>query len=209
LTPATPCSLRSSRRSYSAPAGRRRPDLADATIKAYARTLARELDRLLRLKPTNAEGRHLRDAIIVDAQDKLVVFLTRRDVVPNNNESERALRPSVIHRKVTKVKALSVGLDGTRVLAVEGGYKQAMAGTISLLNQDGDRLHTIYVGSAPESGKKTFLWKMRKELSAVVKEFPKATVVGVADGARDNWEFLNEFTDRHRSSTLSRCRIRK
>jgi len=76
------------------------------------------------------------------------------------------------------------------VLAVECGYKQAMTGTISLLNRDGDRLHTIYVGSAPGSGKKTFLWKMRKELSTVIKEFPKATVVGVADGARDNWEFL-------------------
>jgi hypothetical protein len=71
------------------------------TIKAYARTLARELDRLLKLKPTNAEGRHLRDAIIVDAQDKLLVFLTRRDVEPTNNESERALRPCVIFRKVT------------------------------------------------------------------------------------------------------------
>jgi hypothetical protein len=82
------------------------------------------------------------------------------------------------------------------VLAVEGGYKQAMAGTISLLNQDGDRLHTIYVGSAPEIGKKTFLRKMPKELSVVIKEFPKATVVGVADGARDNWEFLNGFTGR-------------
>src|SRR5215470_17113131 len=81
--------------------GRRRPDLADATIKAYARTLARELDRLLKLKPTNTEGRHLRDAIIVDAQDKLLVFLTRRDVEPTNNESERNLRPSVIFRKVT------------------------------------------------------------------------------------------------------------
>jgi len=94
------------------------------------------------------------------------------------------------------VKAISVGLDGTCVLAIEGGYKQAMAGTISLLNRDGDRLHTIYVGSAPESGKRTFLGKMRKELSAVIKEFPKATIVGVADGARDNWEFLNEVTDR-------------
>lgn len=81
--------------------GRRRPDLADATIKAYARTLARELDRLLKLKTTNAEGRHLRDAIIVDASDKLLVFLTRRDVEPTNNVSERALRPSVIFRKVT------------------------------------------------------------------------------------------------------------
>jgi transposase len=81
--------------------GSRRPNLTDATIKAYARTLARELDRLLKLKPTNAEGRHLRDAIIVDAQDKLLVFMTRRDVEPTNNVSERILRPSVIFRKVT------------------------------------------------------------------------------------------------------------
>jgi len=94
------------------------------------------------------------------------------------------------------VASLSVGIDGTCVLAVDGGYKQAMAGTISLLNKDGDRLHTIYVGCAPESGKKTFLHKMRKELNLVKKQFPKATVVGVADGARDNWEFLNEVTDR-------------
>jgi transposase len=81
--------------------GRRRPDLADATIKAHARKLERQLDRLLELEPTNADGRHLRDAIIVDARDKLLVFLTRRDVEPTNNASERALRPSVIFRKVT------------------------------------------------------------------------------------------------------------
>jgi transposase len=81
--------------------GRRRPNLADATIKAYERKLHRELDRLLALKPTHAEGRYLRDAIIVDARDKLLVFLTRRDVEPTNNGSERTLRPSVIFRKVT------------------------------------------------------------------------------------------------------------
>ena len=33
--------------------------------------------------------------------DKLLVFLKRRDVEPTNNESERALRPSAIFRKVT------------------------------------------------------------------------------------------------------------
>jgi transposase len=81
--------------------GRRRPNLADSTIKAYARTLERELDRLLELEPTDAEGRHLRDAIIVDARDKLLVFMKRRDVEPTNNGSERTLRPSVIFRKVT------------------------------------------------------------------------------------------------------------
>jgi transposase len=81
--------------------GRRRPDLADATIAAHRRRLDRELERLLALKPTDAEGRKLRDTVYVDCTDKLFVFLKRRDVGPTNNESERALRPSVIFRKVT------------------------------------------------------------------------------------------------------------
>jgi transposase len=80
---------------------RRRPNLADSTIKAYARTLERELDALLKLKPPNAEGRHLRDAMIADGREKLLVFLTRRDVEPTNNACERTLRPSVIFRKIT------------------------------------------------------------------------------------------------------------
>jgi transposase len=81
--------------------GLRRPDLADSTIAAHRRRLDRELDRLLDLKPTDVEGSHLRATIAVTARDKLLVFLTRRDVEATNNECERALRPSVIFRKVT------------------------------------------------------------------------------------------------------------
>jgi transposase len=81
--------------------GRRRPDLADATIATHRRRLEKELGRLLALKPTDAEGRKLRDTVYVDCTDKLFAFLKRRDVEPTNNESERALRPSVIFRKVT------------------------------------------------------------------------------------------------------------
>ena len=81
--------------------GRKRPAITDATIARHARDLKRELDRLLDLEPTNGEGSHLRASMAVDARDKLLVFLTRRDVEPTNNVSERALRPSVIFRKVT------------------------------------------------------------------------------------------------------------
>ena len=81
--------------------GRRRSGLTDATLKTYARHAERELDRLLALKPTDSEGSHLRASIAVGARDKLLVFLTRRDVEPTNNGSERSLRPSVIFRKVT------------------------------------------------------------------------------------------------------------
>lgn len=81
--------------------GRRRHELADATIAAHRRRLERELERLLALKPTDAAGRKLRDTVYVDCTDKLFVFLKRRDTEPTNNESERALRPSVLFRKVT------------------------------------------------------------------------------------------------------------
>ena len=81
--------------------GRKRPQLADSTIAKHARDLKRELDRLLELRPIKAEGIHLQAAIRVDARDKLLVFMTRRDVEPTNNVSERGLRPSVIFRKVT------------------------------------------------------------------------------------------------------------
>ncbi len=81
--------------------GRRRSDLSDATIKAYARHLGRDLDRLLDLQPMQKDGSHLRATMQVDARDKLLVFMTRRDVEPTNNGCERELRPSVIFRKVT------------------------------------------------------------------------------------------------------------
>jgi transposase len=70
--------------------GRRRPDLADSTIAARRRRLDRELDRLLDLKPTDLDGSHLRAAIAVTASDKLLVFLTRRDVeAPTTTASGR------------------------------------------------------------------------------------------------------------------------
>jgi len=91
--------------------GRRRPQLSDATIKTYARDLRRELDRLLELAPMQKDGSHLRATMQVDARDKLLVFMTRRDVEPTNNGCERELRPSVIFRKVTNGFRSNWGAD--------------------------------------------------------------------------------------------------
>jgi transposase len=80
--------------------GRRRAELADPTVARYARKLQRQLEGLFELRATTRAGSHLRAAMSLD-RDKLLVFLTRRDVEPTNNASERGLRPSVIFRKVT------------------------------------------------------------------------------------------------------------
>lgn len=80
--------------------GRHRDDLANRTLEKHARDLDARLARLLELAPDTAAGRKLQRGVD-KVRDKLFVFVTRRDVPPTNNASERALRPSVIFRKVT------------------------------------------------------------------------------------------------------------
>ena len=79
---------------------RRREKLADSTLAAYRRELDRRLDRLLAIEPDTEAGHKFKRGI-EKCKDKLFVFVTRRDVPPTNNISERRLRPSVIFRKVT------------------------------------------------------------------------------------------------------------
>ncbi len=90
---------------------------------------------------------------------------------------------------------VAIGLDGTCMHIVEDGYRQTMVGTIALYDKDGERQHTIYTAAAPEYGKETFLNKFEDEVQRIKVMLPKANYVGIADGAKDNWEFLRERTD--------------
>ena len=91
------------------------------------------------------------------------------------------------------VATVSIGLDGTSLLYRDGNYRMAMCGTVSLLNSDGERLHTLYCAAAPEYGKPTFMKRLSGEITKIKRRFPQATYVGVADGAPDNWKFLEPF----------------
>jgi transposase len=90
--------------------GRRRPKLADATLKAYAGKLERELDALLRVTPNHAAGEKLQQAIKRFRQH-LFVFVTNRELPATNNGSEQALRPCVTFRKITNCFRSQWGAD--------------------------------------------------------------------------------------------------
>ncbi len=94
------------------------------------------------------------------------------------------------------VASVAVGLDGTCMLLREDGWRQAMCGSISLYDKDGERLHTIYAGASPEYGKQTFLERFGREVERVRARHPAALYIGLADGAPDNWKFLTPRTDR-------------
>ena len=90
--------------------GRRRPKLADATLKAYAGKLERKLDALLRITPNHAAGEKLQ-RVIKRFRQHLFVFVTNREIPATNNGSEQALRPCVTFRKVTNCFRSQWGAD--------------------------------------------------------------------------------------------------
>lgn len=94
----------------------------------------------------------------------------------------------------TPVATVSIGLDGTTIYLREQGYRIAMVGTLALYDAQGERLHTTYIGATPEYGKASFLERMRQEIAHTKQLYPDALYIGLADGATDNWSFLNQHT---------------
>ncbi|MGO0305162.1 ISKra4 family transposase [Endozoicomonas acroporae] len=93
------------------------------------------------------------------------------------------------------VSSIAIGLDGTCMLLCEGGWREAMCGTISLYDASGHRQYTIYTAAAPEYGKSSFLGHLEHEIRRIKDRFPNAHYIGIADGAKSNWCFLKKHTD--------------
>jgi hypothetical protein len=92
------------------------------------------------------------------------------------------------------IDTISVGVDGTCMFVVHDGSRQAMVGTISLYDKQGERQHTIYVAATPQYGKETFFARMSREIEHVKGLFPRARLTAVADGSEDNWTFSRQYT---------------
>ena len=98
-------------------------------------------------------------------------------------------------KEVGPIGSISIGIDGACMRMKDDGWREAMTGTIALYDQDGNRVHTTYVAAPPEYGKGKFLKSMREKMNKVAELFPGSTTVGLADGAKGNWEFLNSLTE--------------
>ena len=94
------------------------------------------------------------------------------------------------------IATVGIGLDGTTIHLREQGYRETMVGTVVLYDATGERLHTTYIGASPEYGKSTFIQRMEREIEHVKTLYPNALYIGIADGAADNWPFLERHTSR-------------
>lgn len=96
---------------------------------------------------------------------------------------------------VQEVKSIAISRDGTTAPIKGERYKETMVGTIGLYNDDGERLHTIYTGCSPQEGKVIFDYVFSQEIERTLSRYPKAETMAIADGARDNWSFLSDYTN--------------
>ena len=95
------------------------------------------------------------------------------------------------------IATVVVGLDGAMIpMADSPGYREAMAGTLSFYDHEGERQHTIYLAAAPEYGKAEFNERLEREIARAKQAYPEARTLGIADGAASNWRFLEQHTQR-------------
>jgi transposase len=127
--------------------GRRRDRLKDSTLESYHAQAERRLDALVRRKPPNPAGQALL------AQTRrwragFFVFLEDRSVPATNNASERALRPSVVHRQGHPRLPLDLGRRRPRPAPLGDWYRQARRDHRSRGHRQRPRGHAPAVAAA-------------------------------------------------------------
>ena len=78
---------------------------------------------------------------------------------------------------------------GTR----EAGWREASSGVVALADREGAILETRCFGRLPEAGKKSLKSQLMAEVTHLLDRRPGLKLSAVADGAKDNWTFLESL----------------
>lgn len=129
-------------------------------------------------------------------------------------EADREAHETVLREDLEVPEAavsMAVSLDGVMVPMADGaraakraeaqaagrrtkgpaGYQEVGCGSVSFYDAAGERLYTIRFARMPETKKATLKSMLAAEVETALARRPELTVVKVADGAPDNWTFLN------------------
>jgi hypothetical protein len=71
------------------------------------------------------------------------------------------------------------------------GYQEVGCGTLTFYDRTGELLSSVRLGRMPEASKATLKSMLTEELAWVKEQRPDLKVVRLADGAKDNWTFLD------------------
>ena len=73
------------------------------------------------------------------------------------------------------------------------GYKEVGCGTVTLYDQEAERLQTVRYARMPENKKVTLQQQLTTEVASVLALSPDLLRVHLADGAKENWRIMNDM----------------
>ena len=128
-----------------------------------------------------------------------VTMALHKDFEKLGNPLLRALHASSAILPAAVVAAVS--LDGIMVPLRPGedgrkdaAWREASCGTVSVHDADGERLHTIYPGRMPETGKVSLKAEILAEVAHIQAVRPDIKILAIADAALNNWGFLETLS---------------
>jgi hypothetical protein len=86
-----------------------------------------------------------------------------------------------------RAKAASEG----RLSKGPAGYREVGCATVSFCDDKGDLISAVRMARAPEAKKETLKEILTSEVEGILRAAPQLKVVKLADGAKDNWEYLS------------------
>lgn len=87
--------------------------------------------------------------------------------------------------------------DLSKATGGPAGYREVGCGTVSLFDDEGERLDTVRYGRAPEHKKKTLTEQLDAEVASILAARSDLRLVALADGAEENWRYFAGPTWEH------------
>jgi hypothetical protein len=124
----------------------------------------------------------LRQQEVVPAEASVVAVSLDGVMVPDKDGQ----RDAKAKREEAKQKGVSKQLSGP------AGYREVGCGTVTLYDDEANRLDTVRYGRAPEYKKRTLTRQLDAELASILAVRPDLEVVALADGAEENWRYFDQ-----------------
>ncbi len=121
----------------------------------------------------------LRQQECVPAEASVVAVSFDGVMVPDKDGQ----RDAKAKREAAKEQGVSKQLRGP------AGYREVGCGTVTLYDEETNRLDTVRYARAPEYKKKTLTEQLDAELASIVAVRPDLELVALADGAEENWRY--------------------
>jgi hypothetical protein len=93
-------------------------------------------------------------------------------------------------QREAKAKREEKKKDLSKATGGPAGYREVGCGTVSLFDDEGNRLDTVRYGRAPEYKKKTLTEQLDAEVASILAARSDLDLVALADGAEENWRYF-------------------